>query len=102
MSELAEIQEAISKTRAKRGFVNDPVQIHVLLTEEIGEIASEIKKLWSVNYGDFDRDQLRDEIAEAFALLAALATEFEIDMEDAVVEKFFRKDGEREWNSAAQ
>ena len=101
MSELADLQKAISKTRAERGFVTDPVKIHVLLTEEVGEIASEIKRLWSVNYGDFSRNQLKEEIADAFVLLAALATLFDIDIEEAVADKFFRKDSMREWQSAA-
>ncbi len=100
MSKLAELQRAISETRAERGFVTDPVKIHVLLTEEVGEIASEIKRLWSVNYGDFNRDRLQEEIADAFVLLVALATQFDIDIEKAVAGKFFQKDGMREWKSA--
>ncbi len=100
MSELADLQKAISETRAERGFVTDPVKIHLLLSEEVGEIASALKRLWSVNYGAFKRDHLQEEIADAFVLLAALATQFDIDMEEALVDKFFRKDGVREWKSA--
>ena len=102
MSQLADLQKAISRTRRDRGFVTDPVKIHLLLSEEIGELASEIKKLWSKNYDDFDRDRLGEEIADVLVLLSALATEFDIDMEQAVVEKFFRKDGSREWKSAIE
>ena len=43
MSQLADLQRAITKKRAERGFVTDPTKIHVLLSEEVGEIASEIK-----------------------------------------------------------
>ena len=100
MSELADLQKALSETRAERGFVTDPVKIHLLLSEEIGEIASALKRLWSVNYGAFNRDNLQEEIADAFVLLAALATQFDIDMEEALVDKFFRKEGVREWKSA--
>ena len=100
MSRLADLQKAVSETRTERGFVNDPVKIHVLLTEEVGEIASEIKRIWSVNYGDFSRDRLQEEIADAFVLLAALATQFDIDIEEAVTDKFFRKDSLRDWQSA--
>ena len=102
MSELADLQKAISRTRAARGFVTDPVKLHVLLSEEIGEIASEIKRLWSKNYDDFSRDRLKEEIADVLVLLAALAAEFDIDIEQAVVEKFFQKDGTREWKSAIE
>ena len=61
MSELAELQKLISEIRTQRGFVTDPVKLQVLLSEEIGEIASEIKKLWSINYDDFDPNRLREE-----------------------------------------
>ena len=100
MSDLADLQKAITKTRADRGFVNDPTQLHVLLSEEVGEIASEIKTLWSKNYDDFSQDRLKEEIADAFVLLSALAAEFDIDIEQGVVEKFFQKDGRRNWKSA--
>ena len=99
MSELADLQRAISEVRAERGFVTDPVKIQVLLSEEIGEIASQIKRLWSVNYDDFDRSQLEEEIADVFVLLTALANRFEIDIEQAVVRKFFEKDSKRTWRS---
>ena len=63
MIELAQLQKAISATRAKRGFWTDPLKIHLMLTEEVGEIATELKPLWSDNYGDFDPARLQDEIA---------------------------------------
>lgn len=75
MSELAQLQKAIAETRAKRGFVTDPLKIHLMLTEEIGEIA------------------------DAFVLLSALATRFNINIETAVTQKFFQKDSHRSWNS---
>ena len=53
-----------------------------------------------MNCGDFNPDRLQEEIADAFVLLAAMATQFNIDIEGAVADKFFRKDGEREWKSA--
>ena len=99
MSELAQLQKAIAETRAKRGFVTDPLKIHLMLTEEIGEIAAELKPLWSKNYGNFDPARLQEEIADAFVLLSALSTRFNIDLETAVTQKFFQKDSHRPWNS---
>ena len=99
MSELAQLQKAIAETRAKRGFVTDPLKIHLMLTEEIGEIATELKPLWSKNYGNFNPSRLQEEIADAFVLLSALATRFNIDLETAVTRKFFQKDSLRPWNS---
>ena len=102
MSELAQLQKAIADTRSKRGFVTDPLKIHLMLTEEIGELATELKPLWPDNYCDFDPARLQDEIADAFVLLSALATRFNIDIETAVTKKFFQKDNLRPWKSAPQ
>lgn len=92
----------ITETRTRRGFVTNPIKILVLLTEEIGEIASEIKRSWSANYGEFDRHALKDEIADVLVLLAAPATRFDIDLETAVFEKFLDKDGIRKWKTAVE
>ena len=95
------VQKIVAK-RAERGFVTDPLKIHVLLTEEVGEIAAELKRTWSKNYSEFSRDKLGEEVADVFCLLAALANEFDIDIEKAVREKFFEADESRTWKSAAQ
>lgn len=87
--------------RAERGFVTDPLKIQLLLTEEVGEISAELKRTWSKNYDDFSRERLSEEIADCFCLLAALAHEFEIDIEEAVEQKFFQKDQNRGWQSEA-
>ena len=100
MTDLTELQERIAEERGKRGFVTDPVKLGVLLTEEVGEIASELKRLWSINYGEFRADRLEDEIADAFVILAALADQFDIDIGKAVEGKFFGKDAQREWKSS--
>jgi NTP pyrophosphatase (non-canonical NTP hydrolase) len=45
MAELHEIQNLVAKIRRERGFTMDPVRIFALLAEEVGEIASELKKV---------------------------------------------------------
>ncbi len=85
--------------RSQRGFVTDPLKIHLMLTEEVGEIAAELKRLWSQNYDEFDRKRLADEISDAFVLLSALASEFEVDLESAIESKFIQSDDKREWKS---
>ena len=100
MTELIKMQEKIKEIRASRGFVTDPVKIQVLLTEEVGEVSSELKRLWSKNYDEFNKERLAEEIADVFVLLSALASEFEIDIEEAVRKKFFYKDSARKWASA--
>ena len=94
-AELREIQKRIHDFRKLRGFVMDPQHIYMLLTEEVGEIASELKHEWSPKYQDFSLQRLRDEIADSFVCLCALANQYGIDLEEAVKDKFFEKDADR-------
>ena len=100
MTNLTNLQKRIASERENCGFVTDPVKLAVLLSEEVGEIASEIKRLWSKNYDQFCANRLEEEIADAFVVLAALANQFDIDIEEAIERKFFDKDAQREWKSA--
>ena len=84
MTNLTDLQKRIADERGKRGFVTDPVKLAVLLSEEIGEIASELKRLWSINYDEFRADRLKEEVADTFVILVALANQFDIDIEEAV------------------
>ncbi|MEM8924689.1 MAG: hypothetical protein AAGD35_14395 [Actinomycetota bacterium] len=56
MAELSDLQQRIVDTRTQRGFTSDPVRLLCLLTEEVGEVAAEIKRTWSPNYPSFDPD----------------------------------------------
>jgi NTP pyrophosphatase (non-canonical NTP hydrolase) len=98
--DISDLQEAIARKRRERGFTHDPIRLQLLLSEELGEVASELKRIWSKNYDAFDPNALADEIADMFVLLSALASEFEIDLEEAVRSKFFTKDESREWKTA--
>ena len=100
MTNLTDLQKRIADERGKRGFVTDPVKLAVLLSEEIGEIASELKRLWLINYDEFRADRLKEEVADTFVILVALANQFDIDIEEAVEGKFFGKDAQREWKSS--
>jgi NTP pyrophosphatase (non-canonical NTP hydrolase) len=100
VSDLGEVQRRVVQTRAERGFTQDPLQMFLLLSEEIGEIAGELKRTWSLNYAGFDREALADEVCDAFVMLVALADHYGIDVATAVESKFFGKDGQREWKTA--
>ena len=100
MSDLADLQRLIVQTRASRGFTTEPVQILTLLVEEVGEIASELKKTWSPNYSELVVSELGDEIADVFVLLGALASSFDIDIDEAVTRKFIESDSRRPWKTA--
>lgn len=97
MAALSDLQTEIVAVRARRGFTTDPVKLVVLLTEEIGEIAREVKKSWSPNYEGFDADRLAPELADAFSLLSALASDAGIDLAAAVEQKFLVQDEARPW-----
>lgn len=102
MTSLPDLQARILETRDSRGFTTNPVHLVVLLAEEIGEIAREVKKRWSPNYDDFDAERLAPELADTFVLLSALASAAGVDLEATIDEKFFSADSERTWNSAPQ
>lgn len=97
---LPDLQAKIAETRASRGFTTDPVHLVVLLAEELGEVAREVKKRWSTNYDAFDGERLAPELADTFVLLSALASEVGVDLETAIDQKFFTTDAERTWRSA--
>lgn len=98
--ELAQMQSLIQEIRAARGFTTDPLRVMTLLTEEVGEVAGELKKTWSPNYPEMQVEDFANELADAFVLLSALASKFDIDLEHAVMRKFVETDSNREWPSA--
>lgn len=97
---LSELQKLVNEKRQDRGFVMDPLKIFILLSEEIGEIAAELKKEWSVNYDKLDKNKLAEEIADVQVCLIALANQYDIDINTAVINKFIEKDSKRTWKSA--
>jgi NTP pyrophosphatase (non-canonical NTP hydrolase) len=100
MASLQELQSLVSTIRYERGFTMDPVRIFALLTEEIGEVAGELKRTWSPNYEAFSREGLGDELVDVLVCLLALANQFDVDIEAALRKKFLDKDGQRTWKSA--
>jgi len=79
----------------------DPLKIFILLNEEIGEVAQELKKSWSKNYDGLDPVKLEEELADVQVCLCAFANQFNIDLEEAVEKKFVKADSKREWKTAA-
>lgn len=100
MAHLQELQRLVNKVRQERGFTMDPLKIFVLLNEEVGEVATELKRTWSPNYEAFSKQDLEDELADVLVCLLALANQFEINLEEVLIEKFVDKDSRREWKSA--
>ncbi len=100
--EVKQLQDMIAAKRAERGFVTDPVRLCVLLTEEVGELAAEIKKTWSSNYPETTKEKVAEECSDVFCVLMAMAQAFDINIEEAVVDKFFTKDETRKWATQKQ
>ena len=100
MTDLQELQSLVSRIRQERGFTMDPLKIFILLNEEIGEVAAELKRTWSPNYEAFSKQDLKDELADVLVCLLALANQFEINLEEVLIEKLVDKDSRREWKSA--
>ena len=100
MADLRELQTLVHQVRLQRGFTMEPLRIFALLSEEIGEVATELKKTWSTNYDAFSRDRLEEELADAMVCLLALANQFDIELEEALLEKLVSKDSQRVWKSA--
>ena len=99
--ELKEIQRQGKQMREKRGFTMEPDHIFMMLAEEVGEVAGELKRVWSKNYEKFAVEDLEDELADVMVLLLALANQFDIDMETAVRSKIGKDEG-RNWVSAQE
>ena len=99
MADLHELQSLVAKVRKERGFTMHPIRIFTLLTEEIGEVARELKRTWSPNYDAFSKEDLEEEMADVLVCLLALANQFEINLEQALIDKV-DKDSQRDWKSA--
>jgi NTP pyrophosphatase (non-canonical NTP hydrolase) len=100
VADLHEIQSMVGRIRRERGFTMEPLRIFAHLTEEVGEIASELKRTWSSNYEAFSKDDLGDELADVLVCVLALANQFDINVEQVLEKKFLYKDGQRVWESA--
>jgi NTP pyrophosphatase (non-canonical NTP hydrolase) len=100
MATLQELQALVHQVRQSRGFTMEPLKIFALLNEEVGEVAAELKRTWSPNYDGFNQDALADELADVLVCLLALANQFDLDVEQALVGKLVEKDSRREWKSA--
>lgn len=82
-SNLNEIQEYISKMMKANGFDNTPLELFCYLTEEIGELAKEIRKTEKNMDMDVKKEYkscLKDEIADVFIYLLAICDSYDINL----------------------
>jgi NTP pyrophosphatase (non-canonical NTP hydrolase) len=90
---LGQLAEHLELKRAERGFEDTPERLMILLAEETGEIATELRKHWK---GLASPERVADEIIDALTYLIRMAHGFGIDLERAIVEKERRNAG-RTW-----
>jgi NTP pyrophosphatase (non-canonical NTP hydrolase) len=74
----------VEAKRQERGFEDSPEHLIMLLTEEVGEIATEVRKSWK---GRGDPAHLGHELIDALTYVLRLAGHFAVDLEQAVRDK---------------
>jgi len=70
----------------------------ILLMEEVGEVAQQMKRLWSPNYDIYTKDKLAEELADVQFILLGLSDLLGIKLADAL-DKKTKQDAERKWKS---
>ena len=89
-STLTEIQKDITKMTQVNGFNNTPLELFCYLTEEVGELAKEIRKTEKNMDMDIKKNYescLKHEIADVFIYLLAICNSYNIDLLDAFKDK---------------
>ena len=95
---LRDLQKYINDMVEIRGFKDTPQEIMLFLTEEMGELAKEIRKSRKY-YLDVNKDNRVDvegEIADIFSYLLSMCRVMNIDLLKAFKEKEM-KNCDREW-----
>ena len=89
-SNLNEIQKYITKMMEVNGFNNTPLELLCYLTEEVGELAKEIRKNESNMEMDINKkysSNIKDELADVFIYILTIADKYNIDLLDALKRK---------------
>lgn len=96
--QIQALQKKIDNIRRERGFTRDPERVLLLLVEEVGELAQQLKRSWSPNYGELQHEAMADEVADILFVTLGLATTLGIDASNALANKI-EKDSKRIWLS---
>jgi NTP pyrophosphatase (non-canonical NTP hydrolase) len=95
---LKNLQAKVAALRKERGFTQDPERVLLLLVEEVGEVAQQLKRTWSPNYDSFTKNAIAEELADVLFVLLGLAELLDVDLAEAMKKKTVQ-DGERKWKS---
>ena len=91
---LNELAGHVEAKRQERNFEDTPESLMILLTEEVGEIATELRRRWKDKH---DPRRVAHEIIDALTYLFRLAYVFQIDLEKALLDKE-RENAVRIWH----
>lgn len=83
---LAEFQAFVAALVEEKGWTKDPDEIFVLLTEEVGEVAKEVRRSWKRG-AEGVRPEIAAELADVLMYVADLANAYGVDLETAVRDK---------------
>lgn len=89
-SSINDIQEYINKMIEERGFDKETKQdVMLLLTEEIGELAKEVRKSTNIKMDEKQsrQENLSDEIADVFMYILAMCRVADVNLLEALVNK---------------
>lgn len=90
-AQLKDYQNYTKDLAAERGWdKNSPLEIFLLFSEEIGELAKAIRnrmKLYHEPGKKYKENELEDEFADVFSYLLDLANHFNIDLDKAFRDK---------------
>ena len=89
-SSINDIQEYINKMIEERGFDKETKQdVMLLLTEEIGELAKEVRKSTNIKMDEKQsrQENLSDEIADVFMYILAMCRVADVSLLEALVNK---------------
>lgn len=89
-SNLGDIQNYIAKMMEANGWSNTSLELFCYLTEEVGELAKEIRKTEKNMVMDSHKEyfsSLNDEIADVFIYLLAICNYYQIDLLKALKDK---------------
>ena len=95
---LRSLQNKVAELRKKRGFTQDPERALILLVEEVGEIAQQLKRSWSPNYDSFSNSAIAEELADVLFVLLGLSDLLKVDIANALKKKT-AADATRTWKS---
>lgn len=89
-SNISDIQKYVTNMMKINNFNNTPLELFCYLTEEIGELAKEIRKTEKNMDMDTKKEYnscLKHELADVFIYLLALSNSYNIDLLDAFKSK---------------